>query len=712
MASRSFFATARMLSLVFGGVCSAWAAADGATARAADPAAATATFAAGTPAYLKDVPLIPRQTIFGNPERGGASISPDGKHLSYLAPVDGVMNVWVAPVDDLAAARPVTFDKKRGVVTNSWAYTNQHILYAQDADGDENDHIFRVDVATGATTDLTPIKGVAAKVVAAGPRKPDQILVGLNDRDPRYHDLYLVDLNTGERKLVQTNDREFGEFFVDRDYNVRLAAKMTDDGGMLILEPTGDGNWREFDKFPMSDTMTTMPCGFDKTGKTLYMQDSRGRDTGALYSIDLATRARKLIVEDPRADLGGILRHPTEFTLQAVSFDYTRIEWTVLDESIRGDFDYLKTVADGELIVASRTLDDQMWTVAYMMDNGPIRSYLYDRKARKAKYLFSNRTDWDGLPWVKMHPVVIEARDGLKLVSYLTLPPGTDPDGDGKPSHPVPMVLEVHGGPWARDHWCFNSDAQLYANRGYAVLSVNFRGSDGFGKKFLNAGNKEWGGKMHDDLLDAVKWAVDGGIADPKKVAISGGSYGGYAALGGLTFTPDVFACAIDVVGPSNILTFLATIPAYWESGIRIFKDRVGDFTSDEGKKFLTERSPLTHVEKIKRPLLIGHGANDPRVKQSEADQIVQVMQEKKIPVTYVLFPDEGHGWARPANKMAFSAVTEAFLAEHLGGRFEPIGKDFEGSTIRVPTGAENVPGLVGKVPAETAKKGDAGGEN
>jgi dipeptidyl aminopeptidase/acylaminoacyl peptidase len=299
-----------------------------------------------------------------------------------------------------------------------------------------------------------------------------------------------------------------------------------------------------------------------------------------------------------------------------------------------------------------------------------------------------------------MHPVVITARDGLKLVCYLSLPPNTDADGDGKPSTPLPMVLDVHGGPWARESWGFSGETQWLCNRGYAVLSVNFRGSTGFGKEFVNAGNKEWAGKMHEDLLDAVDWAVAGGVAQKDKVAISGGSYGGYATLVGVTFTPDVFACGIDVVGPSNILTLLATIPPYWASGIQMFKDRVGDFTTEEGKKFLTERSPLTHVAKIKKPLLIGQGANDPRVKQSEADQIVKAMQEKKIPVTYVLYPDEGHGFARPQNRLSFNAVTEAFLAQYLGGRYQPIGKDFEGSTITVPEGAAGVPGL-----AEALKK-------
>jgi dipeptidyl aminopeptidase/acylaminoacyl peptidase len=654
---------------------------------------------ADEPAYLKDVPLIPRPILFGNPEKAAARIAHDGKRLSYLAPVNNVLNVWVGPADDPSAAKAVTDDKKRGIRSYFWAYTNKHILYTQDLDGDENWHVYAVDLDAGTTKDLTPIKGVAAHINATSWKFPHEILVGLNDRDERYHDVYRVNIETGERTLVEKNEEEFAGYVIDEDFKIRFAQKMTDDGGEQIFQPDGDA-WKPYDKIPAGDTMTTGLSGFDKTGNILYMTDSRDRNTGALFSVDLRTGDKKLIAEDPRADVGGVLSHPTENTIEAVSFDYTRNEWTILSDTVSADFKYLRTVADGDIQVTSRTLADDWWTVAFLMDDGPIRFYLYDRKAKQAKFLFTNRKDWEGLPFVKMHPVVVTARDGLKLVCYLSLPKNTDPDGDGKPNEPLPMVLDVHGGPWARESWGFNGESQWLANRGYAVLSVNFRGSTGFGKEFVNAGNKEWAGKMHDDLLDAVDWAVQNGVAQKDKIAISGGSYGGYATLVGLTFTPDVFACGIDVVGPSNILTLLATIPPYWASGIQMFKDRVGDFTTEEGQKFLTGRSPLTYVDRIKKPLLIGQGANDPRVKQAEADQIVKAMQEKKIPVTYVLFPDEGHGFARPPNRLAFNAVTEAFLSVHLGGRYQPVGDDFAGSTITVPEGAAQVPGL-----AEALKK-------
>jgi dipeptidyl aminopeptidase/acylaminoacyl peptidase len=329
------------------------------------------------------------------------------------------------------------------------------------------------------------------------------------------------------------------------------------------------------------------------------------------------------------------------------------------------------------------------------VDNGPVHYYYYDRAKKKAQFLFTNRKELEGLSLAKMHPVVIKSRDGLDLVSYLTTPPGADPEGDGIPDKPLPLVLVVHGGPWGRDAWGYDSMHQWLANRGYAVLGVNFRGSTGFGKKFINAGNMEWAGKMHDDLIDAVQWAIEKRIAEPKHVAIMGGSFGGYATLVGLTFTPETFACGVDIVGPSNLVTLLKSIPPYWAPQVELFKKRVGDHTTEEGKAFLRKRSPLTYAKRIKRPLLIGQGANDPRVKQAESDQIVKTMQKKGIPVTYVLYPDEGHGFARPENRLSFFAVAEAFLAECLGGRFEPVGNDLKGSTITVPVGTEYVPGLL-----------------
>jgi dipeptidyl aminopeptidase/acylaminoacyl peptidase len=481
---------------------------------------------------------------------------------------------------------------------------------------------------------------------------------------------------------------------MDDDYRVRFAAKYAADGGNLIYAPDGKGGWKEFLKVPREDSLTTNIFGFDKSGDVAYLIDSRGRDTGALTTMDLKSGKETVVAVDPRADVGGPMLHPTKRTIEAVSFTYERTHWKFMDPAVEADFKKLAQVADGDITVASRTLDDKTWIVAFLLDNSPTRYYRYDRSTGKAHFLFTDRKELEGQPLVKMHPQIVKTRDNLDLVCYLTLPPGSHADGKSRPTQSVPMVLFVHGGPWGRDVWGLHPYHQFLANRGYAVLSVNFRASVGFGKQFLNAGNREWAAKMHDDLIDAVDWAIREKIAQPNRVAIMGGSYGGYATLVGMTFTPEKFACGVDIVGPSNLVTLLNTIPSYWAPMVQMFKDRVGDHTTADGKKFLQERSPLTHVAKIRRPLLIGQGANDPRVKQAESDQIVTAMQEHKIPVTYVLFPDEGHGFARPPNQLAFNAVAEAFLAEHLGGRYEPIGHAFDGSSITVPTGANDVPGL------------------
>jgi dipeptidyl aminopeptidase/acylaminoacyl peptidase len=667
-------------------------------------------------------PLIPRDILFGNPDRAALRVSPDGRHLSFLAPLNGVLNVWVAPVDDIGAAKPVTKDTGRGIHIYFWAYTSGHLLYLQDQGGDENWKVFLVDLANGQSKDLTPYESIPgpdgkpmmlpsgkpmrpkARIEQVSPKSPDAILVGLNARDPRFHDLYRVNIQTGDLTEVLRNPG-FDGFVIDDDYHVRFAIRTTSDGGMEILRAVipsaslasrapGVDDWESFQRIAMEDALTTHPIGFDQSGQVLYMTDSRGRDTSALTALDLRTGKPSVLAEDPRTDVAGVLEHPITHTIQAVAFNYTRPQWKVLDPSIQSDLAYLRTVMEGDLAVTSRTLDDRLWTVAAIVDDGPARFYLYNRSERKATLLFTNRKALEGIPLAKMHPEVIASRDGLDLVSYLTLPIGSDTKRTGRPDKPLPMVLVVHGGPWARDTWGLNGEDQWLANRGYAVLSVNFRGSTGFGKRFLNAGNREWAGKMHDDLIDAVQWAVREGITDKGRVAILGGSYGGYAALVGLTFSPDVFACGVDIVGPSNLVTLLNTIPPYWEPGIAMFTTRVGDHRTEVGRQFLESRSPLTFVERIRRPLLIGQGANDPRVKQSEADQIVAAMQRRGIPVTYVLYPDEGHGFARPENRLSFNAVVEAFLSRHLGGRVESVGRDFEGSTITVPTGADDVPGL------------------
>ena len=653
--------------------------------------AGSAVLKGGLLRAMEDVPLIPRDVLFSDPDRTSVQISPDGRWISFLAPRNGVLNVWVAPADAPDAAAPVTDARDRGIAGYSWTYLDSHLIYVQDTAGDENWRLYRLDVTTGESVLLTPESGVNAQIVAISPKHPQEIVVGLNDRLPEWHDLYRVDLRTGERALLHENEGML-RYLLDDDYNVRFAETMTPDGGTLVLARTEEG-WEPFMQISMEDALTTAVLDLDPSGTKLYAIDSRDRNTAALVILDLETGEKTVVYEDPKADVSHALIHPTQKTIQAAASTYEKTVWQVLDPEIEADFQYLKTVADGELAGFSRTLDDSVWIVAYVVDDGPVRYYRYDRKKRRAEFLFTNRSALEEYTLARMHPVIIPSRDGLELVSYLTLPPWVKTDGL-RPERPLPMVLEVHGGPWSRDTWGYNTLHQWLANRGYAVLSVNFRGSVGFGKQFLNAGIREWGGKMHDDLIDAVQWAIAQGIADPDKICISGGSYGGYAALVGLTMTPDVFACGVSIVGPSNLVTLLESIPPYWTPQIEFFATRVGDHRTPEGREFLLERSPITYVDQIKKPLLIGQGANDPRVKQSESDQIVAAMQEAGIPVTYVLYPDEGHGFARPQNRLSFYAIQEAFFHQHLGGRLEPIGDDFAGSSLTVPEGASEIPGL------------------
>lgn len=634
-------------------------------------------------------PLIDRAKLFGNPTRAQGLVSPDGRWLSWIAPSNGVLNVWVAPVDAPDKARVLTAEKVRPIRQHSWAPDSSMILFINDSGGDEDFHLYGVPVEGGAVRDFTPFAKTTALIVGTSNRVTDRILVGLNNRDQRWHDVHALDLATGKLTLVMQNDGYAG-FIADDDLKLRVAIRPNRDGGQDYFRMSGTTvEAKPFVSHGLDDSQTTQPLGFSADGQTLYWIDSRGRDTAAAFAMDFATGRMTLLAEDARADVDGALTDPKTGRLQAVSFNYLKPDWKVIDPAIAGDIARLDREL-GTWQVNSRTDADDVWTVATLNSDAPSATFLYDRKAGRLAKLFVSRPELEGLPLSAMQPVEIRARDGKTLVSYLTLPVGA---GD-PPKAPLPMVLLVHGGPWARDSYGFDREAQFLANRGYAVLQVNFRGSTGFGKAFTNAGNGEWGRKMHDDLLDAVKWAVDRKVADPKRVAIMGGSYGGYATLAGLAFTPTEFACGVDIVGPSNLVTLLSTVPPYWEAFRKQLISRMGDPDTPEGQKWLKERSPLTFADRIQRPLLIGQGANDPRVKQAESDQIVAAMEARKIPVTYVLFPDEGHGFAVPANNIAFMAITENFLKACVGGRAEPIGETVAASSAKVPHGAQFAPGL------------------
>lgn len=634
-------------------------------------------FAAGTAgSESKLPPLIPRDTLFGNPVKAAPRISPDGTRLAYIAPDEkNVLNVWVRTIGQEDDER-VTNDTYRGIRQYFWSEDGRRILYLQDTGGDENFHVYSTDLATKEVRDLTPFQGIRATNLETDKDRPNELLVGLNRRDRRVFDMYRVDLTTGAVVLDTENPGDVQGWLTDADFRIRgaVAVNPADGSTVLRVRSAPDQPWRDLVTWPFLEQGG--PVVFSKDGASLVVESTLGADTARVLRIDAATgKELEKIAANPKADAGAVMVHPDTYEVQAVSFNYLRNEWTILDPAIRGDFEAISKLQRGEYSITSRDRADRNWIVVFETDDGPVSWYHWNRETKKGTHLFVNRPELANYQLAKREPVVIKARDGFELVSYLTLPIGLEPKN-------LPLVLNVHGGPWARDSWGYDSEAQWLANRGYAVLQVNFRGSTGFGKKFLNAGNGEWGvGAMQHDLTDAVKWAIEKGIADPKKVCIYGGSYGGYATLAGMVFTPELYACGVDIVGPSNIRTLFESIPPYWETFKKILVLRVGEVEKDEA---LNRRiSPLFHAQKIKAPLIVAQGANDPRVNIREADQIVAALREKEIPVTYVVYPDEGHGFARPDNRLDFYGRIDEFLASQLGGRAEPWAK-IEGSTAEV----------------------------
>ena len=645
---------------------------------------------------LSPPPLIPRATLFGNPTRTQGRIAPDGRFLSWLAPREGVLNVWVAPIDAIGEARVITADKKRGIRFYAWAYTSRHVLYMQDEGGTEDWHIYAVPIDGGPVRDLTPFAGVNARIEQLSLDHPEALAVAINDRDKAWHDLYRIDINSGERQLLFANTTELGAIVTDRQLMPRLAIKPRGaEGGKIVYRIDG-ARLEQMLIVEHEDDLTTQPIGFTRDGATLYSISSIGRDRAALFATAWPSGAARVIAEHPKADISRVISHPVSGVVEAIGAKHLALDWIALDERMAADLKRLHGALPGEVSIADRALDDRYWVVAASAAESPTTYHLYRRDSGELSELFTTQPELKAHALAPMRSELIRSRDGLELPSYYTLPAGEHL----RPAEPLAMVLLVHGGPWARDEYGFNALHQWLANRGFAVLSVNFRGSTGFGKSFVNAGDLQWGRKMHDDLLDAVAWAVKEGIADASRVAIMGGSYGGYATLAGLAFTPAVFCCGVDIVGPSNLETLLATIPPYWAAFFENLARRVGDPRTEAGRDLLKSRSPLYAAGDITKPLLIGQGANDPRVKQAESDQIIAAMRAKGLPVTYVLYPEEGHGFAEPANRIAFFAIAEAFLASHLGGRAEPIGNDFAAANFAVPEGAAAVPGLAAALTA------------
>ncbi|HZR48253.1 MAG TPA: S9 family peptidase [Streptosporangiaceae bacterium] len=611
--------------------------------------------------------LIPREIIFGNPERVSPGISPDGTRLAWIAPRDGVLNVWVAPAGpsgiDWDAATAVTDDTDRGVRVFSWARDSRHLLYLQDAGGDENWRLYDVDLTTMSRRDLTPYEGIQARIIASKKSHPGEVLVGMNQENAQLHDVYRLSLSSGELVKEIANPGYAG-WLADEDMVVRATLSPLPDGGfdLLVRDSGADTEWRKLLTISADDATSSDALSFTGDGTGLLLISADGSDTGRLVRVDLATAAVTELLADPEADVAGAMLHPDTREPQIVEVLKDRAEYHVLDPSVEADFKAIRELHPGDPNLVGRDDADVTWLVAFTDDTGPVRYYSYDRASRTGSFLFDARPALSRYELSAMEPFSFAARDGLVIHGYVTFPAGSSRSG-------LPAVLNVHGGPQVRDVWGYHPEAQWLANRGYLCIQVNYRGSTGYGKSFVTAGDREWGAKMHDDLIDAVSYVVAQGWADPSRVAIYGGSYGGYAALVGAAFTPDVFRCAVDIVGPSNLKTLLETIPPYWAPMRAQLYKRVGNPETDED--FLWSRSPLSRASDIKIPLLIAQGANDPRVKQAESEQIVAALEAAGIDHEYLLFPDEGHGFAKPENRLKFYAAAERFLAKHLGGRFE-----------------------------------------
>ncbi len=616
--------------------------------------------------------LIPRDVLFGNPERISPHISPDGTRMAWIAPREGVLNVWVAPIRaadapegsgvDWDAATVVTDDTDRGIRAYTWAKDGRHLLYVQDTGGDENWRLYDVDLETMERRDLTPFEGIQARLIATRKSHRDEVLVGLNRDNPQLHDVYRLDLKTGEL-VKEIENPGYAGWLADEDMVVRGAIAPLPDGGYdLLVRDGADAGWRTLLTITADDAPASDALAFTGDGKSMIVISSLGVDTGRLTRVDLASGDGQVLLEDPEADVTGALLHPDTREPQIAVVLKDRAEYHVLDPAVEPDYQAIRALNSGDPGFAGRDEADATWLIAFSQDAGPVQYFAYDRASRRGNFLFTSRPELAAYELARMEPFSFTARDGLTIHAYATFPPGGGRSG-------LPTVLNVHGGPQARDAWGWDPEAQWLANRGYLCIQVNYRGSTGYGKAFVTAGDREWGAKMHDDLLDAVAYVVAQGWADPAKVAIYGGSYGGYAALVGAAFTPDVFCCAVDVVGPSNLQTLLETIPPYWAPMKMQLYKRVGNPETDQ--EFLWSRSPLSRARDIRIPLLIAQGANDPRVKQAESEQIVAALKEAGIEYEYMLFPDEGHGFAKPQNRLKFYAAAERFLARYLGGRFE-----------------------------------------
>ncbi|MGD1950112.1 MAG: alpha/beta fold hydrolase [Leptolyngbyaceae cyanobacterium] len=614
-------------------------------------------------------PLIERELFFANPEITGAQLSPDGQFIAFQKPLNGVINVWVKGIDEpMEAAQPVTADTESPVIIYFWSADGRYILYAQDKDGNENFHIYATDPESlddATARNLTPIDGVTAQLYAVPKQTHNEIIVGLNDRDPQFHDIYRLNLETGERTLLLQNDENVGAWTTDLAGNVRLAHRQTLENGGEILAVEDDGFTPIY---TCRIEETCVPLRFHEDGQRVYLMSNRDRDLTQLELLDLETQQSQVVEADPenQVDFGGAIFSEATDELMATYYIGDRIRIYPQDDELTADLAFLQQqLPEVDIALNSLTQDDSLALITAQSDVNPGAAYLFDREAKTLEKLYDARPELPSEHLATMAPIRYTARDGLEIPAYLTLPQGVEPVN-------LPIIVMPHGGPWARDVWGYHGFTQFFANRGYGVLQPNFRGSTGYGNAFLNAGNNEWGtGAMQHDITDGVKYLIEAGIADPDRVGIVGGSYGGYATLAGLTFTPDTYAAGASIVGPSNLVTLLNSIPPYWANLKATFALRLGDPDNPSDRTRLEAQSPLFSADQIQAPLMVIQGANDPRVKQAESDQIVAALRDLDRPVEYLVAMDEGHGFRKEINSLAMAAALESFLAKHLGGRYQ-----------------------------------------
>ncbi|MCX7357944.1 MAG: prolyl oligopeptidase family serine peptidase [Alphaproteobacteria bacterium] len=645
--------------------------------------------------------MITRAALFGEAARHDGQLSPRGDRVAFLAPRDGVTNLWVLSVDAMDEARPVTDERLRGITNFRWAADGATLLYLADDDGDENTRLYAVDGAGSVSRALTPA-GARAEIIGLSANDPGAVVVLLNERDRGWPDVVRVELATGARTTLLRNGgpRGYTSVLLDRDNAVRVGVRSRADGGAEVVALEARGRTRTLFEIPFADAMSTRLIGFEADGAHFLMLDSSlgqpdtpARDRTALLRVDVTSGEKVVLGEGERADVVDVWIDPATGAAEAFATEYLRREWRALNADSQADIEFLDRSMTGDFTVVSRNADDTRWIVVEESPTTPRRSYLFDRAGpagRRLTSLFSHRPELQQAALQPMTPVEISARDGATLVAYLTLPAGSDANGDARPEQPLPLVLLPHDGPWARDSYGFDAMHQWLANRGYAVLSVNFRGSAGFGKAFLNAGNDEWGGRIQEDLSDAVEWAVAQRIAEQDRVAIVGSGFGGYAALSGLAFTPDLYRCGASFAAPANLFAMLDLTPSWQRDQ---FYHRVADARTEAGRQLLRVRSPAFHAGRIRSPLLLAYGGRDPRLTRGETDQVAQAVRLRGI-LTYLTFPDEGRQLVRPQNRLSYLAVLEHFLGDCLGGRVEPVGASFEGAAINVYDGAVNVPGL------------------